>query len=146
MSDKLSFTLHELVWELDHAADAITRERFGITGPQFVFLATLADVEPTDMTGLAECLGVTKAAVSKRAPRLIEAGWVTATPQPGPGRQTMLALTDSGRELVSEAGKDLEEELARVASLSQSHGIDLAAINDQLNTLIGLLRQNGNHA
>lgn len=146
MSDKLSFTLHELVWELDHAADAITRERFGITGPQFVFLATLADVEPTDMTGLAECLGVTKAAVSKRAPRLIEAGWVTATPQPGPGRQTMLALTDSGRELTSEAGKDLEEELARVASLSQSHGIDLAAINDQLNTLIGLLRQNGNHA
>ncbi|WP_061961501.1 MarR family winged helix-turn-helix transcriptional regulator [Demequina flava] len=146
MSDKLSFTLHELTWELDHAADAILRDRYGVTGPQFIFLATLADVEPTDMTGLADCLGVSKAAVSKRVPPMVEAGWITATAQPGPGRRVALELTDKAHTLVADAGQTLDAELARIVELSRAQGIDLAALNDQLNTLVGLLRQNGHHA
>ncbi|WP_062071139.1 MarR family winged helix-turn-helix transcriptional regulator [Demequina sediminicola] len=144
MSDKITFTLHELVWELDNAADVLMREEYGITGSQFVFLATCADVEPTDMTGLAHCLGITKAAVSKRVPALVDAGWLTATSPPGPGRRVVLELTEKAHAMVTEAGRTLDQNLARLVTQSREAGIDLALLNDQLNTLVGLLRKNGN--
>jgi predicted transcriptional regulator len=78
MSDRLTFTLHELLAELDAFADGALRSGYGVTFNQFQFLALLYDAEPADMTTLARYLGVTKAAVSKRVPGLVEDGWITA--------------------------------------------------------------------
>ncbi|WP_062077542.1 MarR family winged helix-turn-helix transcriptional regulator [Demequina globuliformis] len=143
MSDKITFTLHELVWELDHAADQHLREHFDITGSQFIFLATLLDVEPTDMTGLAHCLGTSKAAVSKRVPAFVEAGWISTSTPPGPGRRVLLELTPTARDLVARAGRALDDNLARLVAASRAQGIDLDALNADLNTLVALMRQNG---
>ena len=143
MSDKITFTVHELVAELDAQADSLLRTRYGISGSQFVVLATLADVEPTDITSLARCLGVTKAAVSKRVPSLVEAGWLTTTSQPGQGRRVVLELTDSARSLVERAGRDLDQQFAQLAQHPAARDIDLGALNAQLNTLTAILRENG---
>jgi len=146
MSDKITFTLHELVSEIDAQADELLKARYGITGSQFIALATLADVEPSDMTELARCLGVTKAAVSKRVPSLVEAGWVTTTSEPGQGRRVLLTLTDHARDLVERAGRDLDDHFAALVTHPAAEGIDLSALNDQLNVLTTILRQNGPHA
>ncbi|WP_084079255.1 MarR family winged helix-turn-helix transcriptional regulator [Demequina sp. NBRC 110057] len=143
MSDKITFTLHELVAEVDAHADQILRARYGITGSQFVALAVLADVEPTDITRLAACLGVTKAAVSKRVPGLVEAGWVTTRQEPGQGRRVILELTTTARELVATAGPELDARFAALVSHPDAEGIDLVALNDQLATLTRILRENG---
>ncbi|GIG53883.1 MarR family winged helix-turn-helix transcriptional regulator [Demequina activiva] len=146
MSDKITFTLHELVSELDAQADELLKARHGITGSQFIALATLADVEPTDITDLARCLGVTKAAVSKRVPSLVKAGWVTTTHPPGQGRRVLLELTDSARDLVERAGRDLDEQFAALVDHPDASGIDLSALNDHLNTLTAIFRQKGPRA
>ena len=143
MSDKLTFTLHELVQVLDLSADSLLTATYGVTGSQFVFLATLADVEPTDVTTLAECLGVSKAAVSKRVPSLVDAGWITASADPHHGRRVVLTLTDRGRDLVDRAGRDLDTQFTALFDHPAAAGLDPAVLNDQLITLISILRQNG---
>ena len=143
MSDKITFTLHELIAEIDAHADRILRERYGITGSQFIALAVLADEEPTDITTLAHCLGVTKAAVSKRVPSLVEAGWVTTRSAPGQGRRVILELTDTARELVAQAGPELNARFAELIDHPDAAHIDLAKLNDQLATLTRILRQKG---
>ena len=143
MSDKLTFTLHELVQVLDLSADSLLTAKYGVTGSQFVFLATLEDVEPTDVTTLAECLGVSKAAVSKRVPGLVEAGWITTAADPHHGRRVVLTLTDRGRDLVERAGRDLDAQFTALFQHPAAAGLDPRLLNDQLNTLISILRQNG---
>lgn len=143
MSTRLTFTLHEIVQTLDAAADALLTDRYGVTGSQFVFLATLEDVEPTDVTTLAGCLGVSKAAVSKRVPGLVKAGWITTSHDPRNARRVVLALTDAGRELVARAGQDLDQQFTALFDDPSASGIDPATLNTQLNTLIGILRENG---
>ena len=140
MSDKITFTLHELVSEIDAHADHVLQSRYGVTASQFIALATLADIEPSDMTALARCLGVTKAAVSKRVPSLVDAGWVTATHEPGQGRRVVLELTDTARDLVERAGRDLDAQFAALLDHPQARGIDLAVLNEQLTTLTAILR------
>ena len=86
MSDRLTFTLHELIAELDAYADGVLRSGYGVSFNHFQFLAVLADTEPTDMTTLARCLGVTKAAVSKRVPGLVDGSWIEAGSPVGAAR------------------------------------------------------------
>lgn len=141
MSDKLSFTIHELVSALDTAADAMLTEKYGVTANQFVFLATCADVEPTDVTGLAECLGISKAAVSKRVPGLVRDGWLTTRDDPHHGRRVVLELTDRARDLVDRAGRDVDAQFAALFDDPRAATIDRTALNDHLNVLTTLLRE-----
>ncbi|WP_084038811.1 MarR family winged helix-turn-helix transcriptional regulator [Demequina sp. NBRC 110053] len=146
MSDKLTFTLHELVSEIDASADEVLRDRYGVTGPTFVFLATCADVEPTDITTLARCLGVTKAAVSKRVPALVAEGWITTAGDPAHGRRVMLSLTERARDLVDRAGRDLDQHFTAMLADPRAAAIDAAVLNAQLNTLVAILREKGGRA
>ncbi|WP_297082914.1 MarR family winged helix-turn-helix transcriptional regulator [uncultured Demequina sp.] len=143
MSDKLTFTLHELVQVLDQSADSLLTSKYGVTGSQFVFLATLEDVEPTDVTTLAECLGVSKAAVSKRVPSLADAGWITTADDPHHKRRVVLTVTQRGRDLVERAGRDLDAQFTALFQHPAAAGLDPRLLKDQLNTLISILRQNG---
>ncbi len=114
MSDRITVTLHELVSELDLYADAWLRSRHGISYNLFEFLAALAERQPIDITGLAQCLRVSKAAVSKRVPTMVADGWIVASP--GVGRRVDLTLTQRGAELVQNAGGELEREFTAILS------------------------------
>ncbi|MGN6218924.1 MAG: MarR family winged helix-turn-helix transcriptional regulator [Microbacterium sp.] len=142
MSDRLSFTIHELVAEIGAYADGVLRSRYGVGYNHFQFLAILADVEPSDMTRLAHCLGVTKAAVSKRVPALVEDGWITADSPAGAGRSVLLSLTPKGAALVRDAGAVLERDFAAMlaAPALADDPIDAPRLNAQLNRLIAFMQ------
>lgn len=142
MSDRLSFTIHELVAEIDAYADGVLRARYGVGYNHFQFLAILADVEPSDMTRLAHCLGVTKAAVSKRVPALVEDGWIVADSPAGAGRSVLLSLTPKGAALVRDAGAVLERDFAAMLGAPALAGdpIDAPRLNAQLNSLIAFIQ------
>ena len=143
MSERLTFTLHELIAELDAFADSALQAGWGVTFNHFQFLAVLYDHEPVDMTTLARCLGVTKAAVSKRVPALVEDGWITAASQPGAGRSILLSLTDKGTALVRDAGEVLEREFAAMLTHPSLAGdpIDASRMNAQLVALTAFIQQ-----
>lgn len=143
MSDRISFTLHELVAELDAYADDVLRARHGVSFSHFLFLAVLSDVEPADMTTLARCLGITKAAVSKRVPALVDDDWITADSPPGSGRSIRLALAPKGAELVERAGAELEAEFgAMLADPELSDDpIDVPHLNRQLVALTAVVQR-----
>ena len=143
MSDRLTFTLHELLAELDAFADAVLRSRYGVTFNHFQFLAVLYDAEPADMTTLAHCLGVTKAAISKRVPGLVEDGWITAQSPPGAGRSILLSLTPKSIELVRDAGGLLERHFAAMLAdpALGDDPIDAPRLNAQLVALTAFIKQ-----
>lgn len=141
MSERITFTLHELISAVDAHADAVLRARYGVSFNHFQFLAILADVAPTDMTTLAVCLGITKAGVSKRVPALVTDGWITS--QPGSGRSILLSLTPKGAALVREAGGVLDQEFTELLgdpALSDDP-IDVPRLNRQLVALTALVQQ-----
>lgn len=142
MSERIAFTLHEFVAELDAYADDLLRARYGVGFRHFEVLAVLADVEPVDMTALARCLGVSKAAVSKRVPALVSEGWITATSPEGAGRSILLSLTDKGAALVRTAGAVLEDELTGIlADPALAHEpIDAPRLNRQLIALTAVVQ------
>lgn len=142
MSGRITFTLHELVAELDAYADDVLRARHGVSFNHFQFLAVLSDVEPADMTTLARCLGITKAAVSKRVPALVDGGWITADSPPGSGRSIQLSLAPKGAALVAQAGAELEAEFAAMLADPALAGdpIDTPRLNRQLIALTALVQ------
>lgn len=145
MSERITVTLHELVAELDIYADARLRERHGVGFNLFELLATLDEIAPVDITTLARCLRVTKAAVSKRVPALVAEGWITTTN--GTGRRVVLDLTPRGSELVREAGGELEREFAEMvdaaAAPDDPDAIDPAVLNAQLARLTAVVIARG---
>ncbi len=147
MAERITVTLHELVAELDIYADAHLREHHGVSYNLFELLATLAETAPIDITGLARCLRVTKAAVSKRVPALVADGWTTA--DGGEGRRIVLGLTPRGADLVRIAGGELEAEFAgmlaemRNGPASAGDPIDDGALNAHLARLTDIVISKG---
>ena len=147
MAERITVTLHELVAELDIYADAHLREHHGVSYNLFELLATLAETAPIDITGLARCLRVTKAAVSKRVPTLVADGWITA--DGGEGRRIVLGLTPRGADLVRIAGGELEAEFAgmlaemRDGPASAGDPIDDGALNAHLARLTDIVISTG---
>lgn len=141
VSERITFTLHELISAVDAHADAVLRARYGVSFNHFQFLAILADVEPSDMTTLAACLGITKAGVSKRVPALVAEGWIAS--QPGSGRSILLSLTPKGAALVRDAGGVLEQEFTGLLGdpALADDPIDVPRLNRQLVALTALVQQ-----
>ncbi|MWB99861.1 MarR family winged helix-turn-helix transcriptional regulator [Agromyces seonyuensis] len=136
LGDHLTVTLHELVDRIDSIADAALREHVGIGYSWFEFLAILANNESDghpDLTELASCLHVSKAAVSKRLPAFLEAGYVLAQPDPANARRLVLRLTDEGRALVARSMPVLADAFeSEVAGLP----LDLGRLNAELTALV----------
>lgn len=147
MAARITVTLHELVAELDIYADAVLRERHGVSFNLFEFLATLAELGPIDITGLARCLRVTKAAVSKRVPALVADGWIST--ESGGGRRIVLSLTAKGAALVETAGGELEAEFAamladrRLDPAVSPAAIDADRLNLHLTALTAIVIEKG---
>jgi len=150
MADRITVTLHELVGELDIYADTVLRERHGVSYNLFEFLATLAELGPIDITGLARCLRVTKAAVSKRVPALVAEGWIAT--ESGGGRRIVLSLTAKGAGLVEAAGGELETEFTemladpRLDPAVSPAAIDRDRLNRHLATLTAIVMEKGHPA
>ena len=142
MSDKLTYTLHHLVAAIDEYADGYLQARHGVSYNLFEFLAVLAEVEPEDVTGLATCLGISKAAVSKRLPVLEADGWVTTSTDPHHGRRVMISLTAKSYDLLATAGAELEREFQAIFAdpsldpASNPQAIAPEHLNAALNTLL----------
>ncbi|MFT4157527.1 MAG: MarR family transcriptional regulator [Microbacterium sp.] len=147
MADRITVTLHELVAELDLYADVWLRVRHGVSYNLFELLAALAERQPIDITRLAQCLGVTKAAVSKRIPAMVADGWITASP--GGGRRVELGLTPRGAELVQKAGGELEREFTGILSdprldpACTPGAVDPEAFHAHLRTLTRIILEKG---
>lgn len=114
MHERITYSLNHLVTAINAYADGVLERRWGLTFSEFTFLAVLEDGQPLDITQMAACLGVTKAAVSKRVPRLQAKGYVATAADPAHARRVVLTLTEEGRRLAHEAGDHLDTELTRL--------------------------------
>jgi DNA-binding MarR family transcriptional regulator len=107
----------------------------GLTAPSFAVLVTLARVDDGDGVSqrrLMDELGLTSGTVSVRMDRLVAEGLVERRPDPASARNTLITLTDRGREVfehVVPAHLDNERRLLSALSV------------EELDALAGLLRK-----
>lgn len=148
MADRITVTLHELVAELDLYADDYLQRHHGISFNLYETLAVLVEKAPIDITGLARCLRITKAAVSKRLPHLISDGWISASP--GQGRQIILAPSEQTIALVRDAGGELEAHFATMLAdprvTAAPGAVSPTTLNNQLSALTDIVIEKGQRA
>jgi DNA-binding MarR family transcriptional regulator len=142
MADNAMVTLHELVSVMDTYADALLRRDHQLSFNEFEYLIVIADHPDADLTDLAECLRITKAAVSKRLPALEAAGLVRRT-EPQHGRRVLVELTESGAEKLAAAAAQLQAELAAVfvPVFGDGPAIDPERLNADLSVLCQRIRE-----
>jgi len=110
ITSRITFTLNELVYVLNSAADKHLRAKFDLTYSQFLFLVTLMRQNNPTPSYLAECLGVSRAAVSQRLPWFQNRGLVEVFKVSGNGKTLSLELTRKGAELAAQSANFLEQE------------------------------------
>ena len=132
--ERITFTLHHLVNELDRIADGILRRQFSMTYSQFLFLVSIQDQGPLDLTNLARVLGVSKAAVSKRVSWFVDRNLVLLGSAEGTVRRVVLSLSPQGLQIVSEAAEVLDTTFMTQAS--QFHGFNLDELHSNLQEML----------
>jgi DNA-binding MarR family transcriptional regulator len=113
-------------------------EAHGVTVAEWVLMRQLLDVEALAPSRLAECMGMTRGAVSKLADRLMAKSLLVRTADPQDGRAQTLSLTRAGRSMVPE--------LAALADANDAEFFDHLAPNDRavlLRTLRELVEKRG---
>ena len=107
----------------------------GLSAPSFAVLVTLARVDDGDGVSqrrLMGELGLTSGTISVRMDRLVAEGLVDRRPDPGSARNTLISLTERGRELFERvAPAHLANERRLLSGLS----------DHELELLAGLLRK-----
>src|SRR3954453_14816980 len=107
----------------------------GLSAPSFGVLVTLARVDEgrgVSQRRLMDELGLTSGTVSVRMDRLVAQGLVDRRPDPQSARNTLISLTDRGRELF---------ERVVPAHLANERRLLSALSPDELERLAGLLRK-----
>ena len=122
---------------MNKAADAILRARFGLTYSQFLFLVTLDSCGTVSQGVLADRLGVSKAAVSKRVSWFVDRGFARFGPTIADQRVVTLRITSEGHRLVEAMSDVLEKEFR--GGFGAVQDIDLDDLNHTLHRLHGLL-------
>jgi DNA-binding MarR family transcriptional regulator len=107
---RITFTLNELVYILNSTADRLLRANFEITYSQFLFMVTLMSQANPTPSYLAECLGVSRAAVSQRLSWFQERNLVKISRVSGNDKNLSLALTRKGETLATQSADFLEKE------------------------------------
>ena len=132
----LAVTLHELVYRIDTFAEQLLRDGYGIGYSHYHFLAVASTLDSPDVTTLAECLMVSKAAVSKRLDPLAADGWITLGTDPTHARRVIIELTPKARQLVIDATGTLEREFAE--PLRELPPGQVEQLNDHLRELLDI--------
>ncbi len=139
---RISFLLNALVTKMNTQADFLLRATFSITYSQFLFLQVLAEAKQLDVTRLAEGLGVTKGAVSKRLEWFTERQLVLAEQDPLNGRRVLISLTAQGRELARTSGDYLESKF--MVAIAETPNIDFPRLTVDLQSLLANLHDHKN--
>ena len=137
---RITFTLNELVYVLNSTADRLLRANFEITYSQFLFMVTLMSQTNPTPSYLAECLGVSRAAVSQRLSWFQERNLVKISKVSGNDKNLSLALTRKGETLAAESADFLEKEF-RVIFKNASF-VDLDKLDKTLSQIKSHLIQN----
>ena len=137
---RITFTLNELVYVLNSTADRLLRANFELTYSQFLFMVTLMSQTNPTPSYLAECLGVSRAAVSQRLSWFQERNLVKISKVSGNDKNLSLALTRKGETLAAESADFLEKEF-RVIFKNASF-VDLDKLDKTLTQIKSHLIQN----
>jgi DNA-binding MarR family transcriptional regulator len=119
---------------IDAELDAVFAAH-GLTAPSFAVLVTLARVDDgggVTQRRLMDELGLTSGTISVRMDRLVREGLVDRRPDPDSARNTLISLTERGRELF---------ERVVPAHLANERRLLSALDDEQLDALAGLLRK-----
>lgn len=134
-------TLHELVAVMDGYADALLRRDYDLSFNEFEYLAVLVTNPGADVTSVAACLQVTKAAVSKRLPALETAGLVRRASDPSHGRRVLIHITELGAQRYQAAAERLATELAGVLGAgADGHDVPAGRLTADLVTLCSRIK------
>ena len=109
-SSRITFTLNELVYVLNSTADRLLRANFDLTYSQFLFLVTLMSQDKPTPSFLAECLGVSRAAVSQGLWWFQERNLVKVSRVSGNEKNLSLELTRKGELVATQSADFLEKE------------------------------------
>ncbi|MEY4989880.1 MAG: hypothetical protein RIS08_106 [Actinomycetota bacterium] len=141
-NQRITFTLNHVVSLLNASADRLLRAHFNLTYSQFLFLVTLESLERPTASFLAECLGVSRAAVSQRLPWFQDRGFLEVAKRSGNNKNLSLSLTKKGVDLANSSADFLEGEFR---ALFQGIGsVDLKQLDLTLNKIKqGLLTSEG---
>jgi DNA-binding MarR family transcriptional regulator len=137
---RITFTLNELVFVLNSTADRLLRANFEITYSQFLFMVTLMSQTNPTPSYLAECLGVSRAAVSQRLSWFQERNLVKISRVSGNDKNLSLALTRKGETLTTQSADFLEKEF-RVL-FDNAAFVDLDKLDKTLSQIKSHLIQN----
>ena len=109
-----------------------------LTPSQVSVLLRLEREGPTTMSNLARAEGMRPQSMGSAVAVLEAAGFVTGAPDPNDRRQTILSLTDTCRERITEGRSARQDWLFRTirARLSPQEQKDLAASVDLLKRLV----------
>jgi DNA-binding MarR family transcriptional regulator len=121
--------LYRVRSHIDNELEPVFR-RFGLSGPDFEALVTLARIEGdggVSLRRLADELGLTSGTVSVRIDRLAAEGLVERRVDPDSKRSTLIALTSAGRDRFERvAPVHLANERRLLAALSDAQQSQLA--------------------
>ena len=131
--------IHELVWQMDLAADAILVEALGVNFQSARVLMILQSDQPMTQRGLAACLGQTPAAISRSLPSFVQSGWIDVRVDPKQPRRNFLTLTEAGEKLAKACWQQLEDAFGEL--LAQAN-VDGEALLGQITLLNQLLAKN----
>ena len=137
---RITFTLNELVYVLNSTADRLLRANFELTYSQFLFMVTLMSQTNPTPSYLAECLGVSRAAVSQRLSWFQERNLVKISKVSGNDKKLSLALTRKGETLTTQSADFLEKEF-RVL-FDNATFVDLDKLDKTLSQIKSHLIQN----
>ncbi len=139
-SRRITFTLNELVYVLNSTADRLLRANFDITYSQFLFLVTLLSQKNPTPSHLAECLGVSRAAVSQRLSWFQDRNFLKISKVSGNDKNLSLKLTRKGEILATQSADFLEEEFRII--FDHAAFVDLEKLDKTLSQIKSILIQN----
>jgi len=139
-SSRITFTLNELVYVLNSAADRHLRANFDLTYSQFLFLVTLMGQSKPTPSYLAECLGVSRAAVSQRLSWFQDRNLVKVSKVSGNDKNLSLELTRNGEMVATRSADFLEKEFRLLFDSAPS--VDLETLDKTLTQVKAQLIKN----
>ena len=137
---RITFTLNELVYVLNSTANRLLRANFELTYSQFLFMVTLMSLTNPTPSYLAECLGVSRAAVSQRLSWFQERNLVKISKVSGNDKNLSLALTRKGETLTAQSADFLEKEFRII--FDNAAFVDLDKLDKTLSQIKSHLIQN----
>ena len=128
MTNKSSaYLLHQLVFELDRAADSLLRTQVGISYKRTVFLLVLEECGTVTQHELAVALGYSDPSVSTMLVELAKEGYLQTSVSPEHARKRLVSITLKGSEVVAQSRQLLD---ARFDQLMQAAGVDAQHYRD----------------